>query len=81
MGSERIKIEKFIDDCGNGWCNDPGVCKGHIIKYQYNSIVDYSFIEVDDIKITAPDNIIDAIAEIIVEGNGGIIIYDENKNK
>ena len=69
MGSERIKVERHIKDCGNGWCGDPGDCKGHHLKYIYNSIVDYSTISIDGQEFTAPDNIIDALAELIVKGN------------
>lgn len=69
MSSERIKVERKIKDCGNGWCGDPGDCKGHTLKYTYNSIVDYSTVELDGQSWTAPDNVIDALADLIIKGN------------
>jgi hypothetical protein len=69
MSSERIKVEKRIKDCGNGWCGDFGVCRGHTLKYTYNSIVDYSTLELDGKEFIAPDNVIDALSQLVIDAN------------
>lgn len=72
MGKERIKVERVIEDCGNGWCGDPGDCKGHTLRYTHNSIVDYSTLELDGQQFTAPDNVIDELAQLVIDGNEGV---------
>lgn len=64
MGSNRILAERDIQDCGNGWCGDPGNCEGHHLKFNYNSVVDYSTLELDGFHITGPDNIIEALVDL-----------------
>lgn len=69
MSSERIKVEKRIEDCGNGWCNGDAPCGGHTLRYTYNSIVDMSTIGIDGVELTSPGIVIDMLAELIVTSN------------
>lgn len=70
MGSERIKVSKHINDCGNSWCNGDAGCPGHDIGYTYNSVVDISTITIDgkDVIVMGDDLIVE-LAIMIVEAS------------
>lgn len=69
MGANRIHVEQKVKDCGNGWCNDPEPCPGHTMKYNYNSVVDISTIELDGQTISGDDDLLLQLIEMINNAN------------
>lgn len=72
MGSERIKVEKHLKDCGNSWCRNPAGCSGHTIGYTYNSVVDISTVTIDgEAVIVMGDDLVVELAHMILDSQDG----------